>query len=89
MKAHFDGQVIVPDEPVPFPVNAPLDVRLMEGNGVSPEVAAAVKRAKDPQAIAESMAALERIADRASRRRGTPIPTEMLRREHLYGDDER
>jgi hypothetical protein len=31
IKCHFDGKVIVPDEPVDLPVNKPLLMRLAEG----------------------------------------------------------
>jgi hypothetical protein len=33
VRAHFDGRVIVPDEPVSLPVNRPLDVEITPANG--------------------------------------------------------
>ena len=33
VRAHFDGKVIVPDEPVSLPVNTPLDVEITPANG--------------------------------------------------------
>jgi len=36
LRAHFDGKVIVPDEPVDLPVDAPLEVEVRTSNGVSP-----------------------------------------------------
>lgn len=36
MKGHFDGKVIVPDEPVDLPVNQPLIVRIEPVNGAPP-----------------------------------------------------
>jgi hypothetical protein len=83
MKAHFDGHVIVPDEPVELPVNTPLEVEVVKANGVSPDV-------DDPAVIAGKLAAFEEYVQRISRRpKGPGIPDEMLRREHIYGDDGR
>lgn len=78
IRAHFDGKFIVPDEPVDLPINAPLNIEV---------------RASDPSAspgqgeIRRKLAALESFANRAVG--GTSIPAEMLRREHMYGDDGR
>lgn len=36
VRAHFDGRVIVPDEPVDLPINAPLDLDIKPANGGSP-----------------------------------------------------
>jgi hypothetical protein len=33
IKAHFDGKVLVPDEPVDLPVNQPLEVFVASGAG--------------------------------------------------------
>ena len=78
IRAHFDGKVIVPDEPVPLPVNAALEVdvrqRVAPGRG-------------DQATVAGRLAALGRIVARA--RHGISIPDEALRREHMYGDDGR
>jgi hypothetical protein len=30
LKVHFDGRVLVPDEPVHLPINCPLQVRVVE-----------------------------------------------------------
>ena len=35
LRAHFDGKVIVPDEPVDLPVNQPLIVRVEPANGTA------------------------------------------------------
>jgi hypothetical protein len=35
MKGHFDGKVIVPDEPVDLPVNQPLIVRVEPADGAA------------------------------------------------------
>ncbi|MBI4025372.1 MAG: hypothetical protein HY360_10365 [Verrucomicrobia bacterium] len=86
LRAHFDGTVIVPDEPADLPVNVPLDVEIKAANSISPEVAAAMESAHDPKVIAEKLAALKRIASRARKRHDPLIPDEMLRREHLYDD---
>lgn len=87
LRAHFDGTVIVLDEPANLPVDAPLEVEVKTANGVSPEVAAAMEAAKDPADTVRRLAALKRFVDRGVK--GTNIPDEMLRREHMYGDDGR
>ena len=38
VRAHYDGKVIVPDEPVDLPVNTPLDLDVRPANG-APAVA--------------------------------------------------
>jgi hypothetical protein len=87
MKAHFDGKVIVPDEPVDLPVDTPLDVEIRPPGWVSPEVAAAAAESKQPEVIARRLAALKEFRQHGVR--GANIPDEMLRRENLYGDDGR
>ena len=73
IKAHFDGKVIIPDEPVDLPVNEPLEAEL--------RFATAEEKAKD---IARRRAALRRFSSRAVR--GLNIPDEALRRENMYED---
>jgi hypothetical protein len=66
---HFDGKVIVPDEPVDLPVNQPLEAEFTVGEsktGRSSAREAAWQRLKELQ-----------IA-------GLNIPDEALRRESLY-----
>lgn len=66
---HFDGKVIVPDEPVDLPVNQPMEAELTIGKsktGRSSVREAAWQRLKELQ-----------IA-------GLSIPDEALRRESLY-----
>lgn len=84
IRAHFDGTVIVPDEPVDLPVNESLELEIKRRGGVSPEVAAAAEAAKDPAEIARRLKALEELV--ALGVDGTDIPLEMLRREHMYDD---
>jgi|GraSoiStandDraft_55_1057291.scaffolds.fasta_scaffold1277691_1 hypothetical protein len=71
IRAHFDGKVIVPDEPVELPVDQPLNVEVhlavAEYSNLSPE---------------ERRAAVDRLAARAIS--GLDIPDEALRRENLY-----
>ena len=78
IRAHFDGKVIVPEAPLDLPVNAALEVdvrpRLSSGQA-------------DPATIERRLAALERFVARAVH--GASIPEQLLRREHLYGDDGR
>jgi hypothetical protein len=73
VRAHFDGKVIIPDEPVDLPVDQPLeaDVTIVE-----PEQEAAD--------FERRRAALRRIASEAVR--GVNIPLEALRRENMYED---
>ncbi len=80
MKAHFDGLVIVPDEPVNLPLNAKLEVDVRQVNGDSHDL-------DDPKVIADKLAAFDRFVERIRRRPiGPGIPDELLRREHLYED---
>ena len=71
VRAHFDGQVFVPDEPV----------TLAKDHRVSLIVSDEIPQAGT---TAERLAALDRLASRAVR--GANIPDEALRREHLYED---
>ena len=82
--AHFNGTVIVPDEPLDLPVDAALGLEVKRTNGFSPEVAAAMEAARDPADTAGRLAALSEFVAHAVE--GADIPDEMLRREHLYGD---
>lgn len=71
LRAHFDGKVIVPDEPVELPVGQPLSVEVQvaasNGSSLSGE---------------EWHAALDRLVAVAIP--GLNIPDEALRRENLY-----
>jgi hypothetical protein len=71
IRAHFDGKVIVPDEPVDLPVDQRLEVQ------VKPIPSEAATPVPDPW-----QAALNRLVARA--RHGLNIPDEALRREKLY-----
>jgi len=44
LRAHFDGKVIVPDEPVSLPIDTPLDVEITPANG--PRAAAPLRERK-------------------------------------------
>ena len=78
VRAHFDGKVIVPDEPVSLPLNTPLDVDIKPANG-----SAHLSKPTNQQ-IQAGLKALEQIVSRGVS--GANIPDEMLRREHLYDD---
>ena len=70
IKAHFDGKVIVPDEPVDLPVDQPLEIdlrTLSEGD------------ADDMTAIR-----LSRLRKATGRIKAPSIPDEALRRENMY-----
>ena len=87
IRAHFNGTVIVPDEPLDLPVDAVLELEVKRTNGFSPKVAAAMEAARDPADTAGRLAALSKFV--AHSVEGADIPDEMLRREHLYGDSVR
>jgi hypothetical protein len=72
LRAHFDGRVIVPDEPVNLPPNQPLTVQVSLGSDK--------KKSDDSTADA----AFDRLMSRAVP--GTKITSESLRRESLYED---
>ena len=71
IRAHFDGSVIVPDEPVDLPVDHTLELELRQ---VTPD--------QPPVDRERRLAALRRVAARAIH--GLSISAESLRREHLY-----
>ena len=72
IRAHFDGRVIVPDEPLDLPLNQPLRVEL---TAETPENGSAKAR------VAQRLKALEAITGTVA---GPAIPDEALRRENLY-----
>ena len=74
IRAHFDGKVIVPDEPVDLPVNEPLQVELR------PLVTKGAL-AREDLSIEEK---LKILAEASGRLEGPPIPAEALRRENMY-----
>ena len=71
VRAHFDGKVIVPDEPVDLPVDEPIEAELT-----------IVRR--EPRRSAAREAAWQKLLSR--RISGLNIPDEALRRENLYED---
>ncbi|NQU11121.1 hypothetical protein HQ590_10050 [bacterium] len=75
IRAHFDGTVIVPDEPVNLPANTALAVDIRPALTTGPADAATITRRLQglKQFIAHGV-------------RGATIPDEALRREHLYDD---
>ena len=87
IRAHFNGAVIVPDQPVDLPVDAALELEVNHTNGVSPEVAAAMEAARDPADTAGRLAALSEFVAHAVE--GAEILDRMLRREQMYGDNGR
>lgn len=71
IRAHFDGKVIVPDEPVELPVDQPLNVQLDVASG-------------SESANTESDSAIGRFLSHAVQ--GANIPDSSLGREDLYDD---
>jgi hypothetical protein len=82
IRAHFDGRVFIPDEPVDLPVDSVLELDIKKTVGKSPEVAAATEAAKEPADRAKRLAALAQL--RRLSANDPVIPLELLRREHLY-----
>ena len=73
IRAHFDGRVIVPDEPVNLPANEPLDVQVTTAQGGNGRI--------DPRVVQERLQALRGATGILS----APAPSdEALRRENLY-----
>jgi hypothetical protein len=75
IRAHFDGRVIVPDEPLNLPVNEPLSVEVSYTGSNSTPIPDEPTRT----------AALTRLFSRPVS--GVDIPPDALRRESMYGDD--
>jgi hypothetical protein len=74
IRAHFDGKVIVPDEPVDLPVNQPLEVELRP-------IPAELEPVQNTLSVEERLRRLRATSGRIS---GPTIPAEALRRENLY-----
>ena len=73
IRAHFNGTVIVPDEPVDLPVDAALELEVKRTNGFSPEVAAAMEAARDPADTAGRRLLEVNLSPMPSRARTSPI----------------
>lgn len=73
IRAHFDGKVIVPDEPVNLPAGQQLEAELHVR-----------QPSQEKEDFARRLEAMHRTA--AHGVRGTNIPLEALRRENLYED---
>ncbi len=69
--AHFDGKVIVPDEPVDLPVGEPLELDLRRLTGTGPLPTPEERRAVLRELVAQAIPGLN-------------IPDEALRRESIY-----
>lgn len=78
IRAHFDGKVIVPDEPLDLPVG-PLTVDV----SIDPAVRYAPKTTME-----ERQAAYAELMSRIEAAPPVPhIPDDALRRENMYEDD--
>jgi len=73
-RVHFDGKIIVPEEPVDLPINQSIEA---EFRIPEPKLA--------PDEIARRLEALGRLE--ATAVKGASIPLEALRRENLYEPD--
>lgn len=77
IRARFDGKVIVPDEPLDYPVNEPLIVELMTLNEDSEKV--------DSLTIQERLARLKRATGRIH---APAIQSDMRRSDNFYEERE-
>jgi len=75
IQAHFDGKAFIPEEAVNLPAGTRVTVEAELPAGTARSESKEVRRA-----------ALLRLSSREST--STSIPTEALRREHMYGDDQ-
>ena len=73
IRAHFDGAVIIPDEPVDLPVGESLEIELRP------------VRTEDQDGFQRRGDALERLFERPIF--GVVIPNEALSRESIYAED--
>lgn len=78
-RAHFDGKVIVPDEPVDLPVNEPLQVQL--GDVPAEETWRIPHDPLEGLSIEEKRA---RFRQASGRLEGVHLPEDALRRENWY-----
>ena len=79
IKAHFDGKVIVPDEPLDLPVNQPLEIQLLPAETGVPT---AVDRADDVgRPLMDLLKAIEHLPS------DPDAPTDMAAQHdhYLYG----
>lgn len=76
IRAHFDGKVIVPDEPVDLPTNAPLRLDV-----------SCVTPASDSESNDRIKEQGRRIRALEGMFSGPSLPDEALRRESIYSDD--
>ena len=81
IRAHFDGKVIVPDEPVEIPVG-PLEVEIRLKSGALPPPGDALL---SPEEAERRLAAWDALDEHLVS--GLNIPDEALRRENLYEPD--
>jgi hypothetical protein len=73
IRAHYDGKVIVPEEPVELPINQTLELEVKAQMSTQSDISLEKRRA-----------AFERIVARAVH--GASISDESLRRENLYDE---
>ena len=90
IRAHFDGKVIVPDEPVILPLHAPLDIEVRRTDAISVEGSAIMASEGNSKSAAQRLASFSEFSARLEQRASlSSIPSDALRRENLYGDDGR
>ena len=73
IRAHYDGKVIVPDEPIDLPANQPLHVQLL------PQWAAPAEAPEERRAAVDWF--------RRNAIAGLQLPDAAIGRESIYGDD--
>lgn len=73
IRAHYDGKVIVPEEPVDWPIGEPFEVELRS-----------LPMDEDTWSALSIEERLRRVRALAGPIKGHPIPDEALRRRNLY-----
>jgi hypothetical protein len=75
IRAHFDGKVIIPDEPADLPVGRPLSVSVNVTDAQPAE-----------STLAEQQAAYDALMERVRTRPVPTLPVDATRRESIYED---
>lgn len=86
LRARFDGRALIPEEPVDLPQDVVLDITI-EGMDRPAESTRLPTLADPNKSLEEKLAAIRRTFSHGVE--GANIPAEALRRENMYGDDER
>ncbi len=85
LRAHFDGQVLVPEQPLDLPIGVPLDIDVHDADEAMLGSAAHVMRAvrSEPHLAAEDVAEMLRGIDAAMSPAQDDDPFKDLDGEHI------